>query len=58
MTDKNSVTLIAYFSKAVTTIDGGWRISFDVSADEAHAVMQLSELRDKIIQCAFIPVEE
>lgn len=50
------ITLQAAFAKATTTVDGGWNITFSVSQDEAQAVLQLSQMRDSLLQLAVIPV--
>lgn len=52
----NGVTLQAIFSKASTTVDGGWNITFAVSQDEAKAIMQLSQLREQLVQLAVVPI--
>lgn len=51
-----NVVLKAIFSKAQTTIDGGWIISFQVSQDEANQVMLLAALRDTLLQLAAVPI--
>lgn len=51
------VTFKAIFSKAQTTPDGGWNLTFSVSDDEAKQVMQVSQLRDTVLQLAVIPIE-
>ena len=53
---ENQFTLQAIFSKAITTVDGGWRISFDVDASESVTIAQLSQFRDTLLQLAIIPV--
>lgn len=42
---KDPVALEAVFAKATTTVDGGWRISFDCA--EQAAITELSKLRGK-----------
>jgi hypothetical protein len=51
------ISLQAIFSKATTTVDGGWVLSFAVSQDEAHTVTQITALREKLLQLAIIPLE-
>lgn len=51
------VTFQAYFKKALTTVDGGWDITFSVSANEGNQVLLASSLRDLLLQIAVIPVE-
>jgi hypothetical protein len=52
-----SLTFTATFARAATLVDGGWRISFDVSNEEAKALHILSELREHLLQIAVIAVE-
>lgn len=54
--DPDSITLTAIFSKATTTVDGGWRITFDVDQSEAQSILKLSVLRDQLFQMALIPI--
>jgi hypothetical protein len=42
-------TLQGVFSKATTTVDGGWRISFDVDEKQAKEITEISKLRDKTV---------
>lgn len=49
------ITFQGIFSKATTTVDGGWNVTFAVSQDEAQAVLQLAQLRDQILQLAVLP---
>jgi len=46
----DSIQLSAILVKAQTTIDGGWRVTFDVSQDEAPKIMLLTELREQLVQ--------
>lgn len=56
--DSLAVTLKAIFAKATTTVDGGWNLTFAVSADEAPQILQLASMRDMILQLAVLPAEE
>jgi hypothetical protein len=51
------ITFVALFSKATTTVDGGWSITFEVGQDEAIKVVQLAEFRGQALQVAVIPFE-
>ena len=51
------ITLSAIFSKATTTIDGGWNITFSVSQDNAEQVMQVAEFRETLLQLAVVPID-
>lgn len=55
--DEKALTFTVTFARATTLIDGGWRISFDVSNSEARALHILSELREHLLQIAVIAVE-
>ena len=48
--DQESITFNAIFSKATTTIDGGWNITFAVAQDEAHKVVNLAALRETLFK--------
>jgi hypothetical protein len=52
------ITLNAIFAKAATTVDGGWNVTLSVDASQANEIMQLTALRDSVLQCAFIPIDE
>ena len=39
------IVLDAIFNKATTTVDGGWRISFDCPNNEAQNISQISQLQ-------------
>lgn len=51
------ITLTAIFSKATTTIDGGWNLTLSVDQGEAQKIMQLTELRQSLLQVAFVPID-
>lgn len=51
------ITFLGTFFKASTLIDGGWRISFDIDSEQAAKVVQLSTLKDSLLQFAIIPIE-
>lgn len=51
------ITFLGTFFKASTLIDGGWRVSFDVDSQQAAKVVQLSVIKDSLLQFAIVPVE-
>lgn len=51
------ITFRAYFSKASTLVDGGWRISFDLSGDLGKVAAQVAALGGQDLQIAIVPVE-
>lgn len=55
--EEKALTFTAIFARATTLVDGGWRISFDLSNDEAKALHILSELREHLLQIAVVAVE-
>lgn len=54
---KFGLTFAGVFTKATTTVDGGWNVTFSVSQDEAKNILSLSAMRDTLLQVAVIPVE-
>ena len=52
-----SINLSAILVKAQTTVDGGWRVSFDISQDEAPKIMLLTELREQLVQLSVAVVK-
>lgn len=44
----------AIFSKAQTTVDGGWRITFDCGETEAEKITELAKLRGEEILIAVL----
>ena len=53
-----ALTFHAVLVRLTTTVDGGWRLSFDVPQTDADSVMKLSDLRDCELALAIAPVEE
>lgn len=51
------ITFLGTFFKASTLIDGGWRVSFDVDSQQAAKVVQLSVIKDSLLQFAIVPVD-
>lgn len=49
---QNNITLQVVFTKAVTTVDGGWRISFDCLESESEKIAKLASLRDQGLHIA------
>jgi hypothetical protein len=50
-----AITLSALLSKVQTMVDGGWRLTFDVTEADTVAVMQLSQLRDQVLAVSIAP---
>lgn len=55
--DHIGITFTALFSKATTTVDGGWNVTFSVNQEEADQIMELSQLRAIMLQVAVVPLE-
>lgn len=49
--------MTAILQRISTTADGGWRIAFDISADEAEKLATLSKYRQNLLQLAVVPVD-
>lgn len=44
------ISFNAMINRITTTIDGGWRVTFDVPQSETQSMMELSALRDENLQ--------
>lgn len=51
----DGISFPVIISQIRTTVDGGWKITFDVDASCAKEVLQLANYRQEIIQAAFVP---
>lgn len=49
------IALNALLFKVTTTVDGGWRMSFDVPDSDAAQVMQISQLRGMSLTMVIVP---
>lgn len=52
--DQKKLVFDAIFAKATTTVDGGWRLSFDVSQDEAENIAKLARLTSQALKLVVI----
>lgn len=52
---RKPIAVEAIFAKATTTVDGGWRISFDLPGYLSSTVAEISKLRDEAIKLVIIP---
>jgi len=41
-----AISFNAIFNKITSTIDGGWRVSFDVPASDSGSLLELAALRE------------
>jgi hypothetical protein len=53
---QDGITFQAIFQKFTTLIDGGYRVTFDVSQNDAQKLFQLSQVRESLLQIAVIPI--
>ncbi len=53
----DGIVIEGLISKIVTTADGGWNLTFSVNQDCVSQIMQLSSLRDDLLQMVLIPSE-
>jgi hypothetical protein len=54
-TDSDHINFKAIFNNARTVIDGGLRISLDLTPDQAQAMVDLIRLQGRILEVAIIP---
>lgn len=54
---KPVITLQGILSGIRTTVDGGWKLTFDIPQSEVSAIMKLSVLRDQTFAVAVVPSE-
>lgn len=52
------ITFPAILTKAATTVDGGWNLTFSVGGDQARTVLQLCQLRDTLVQVGIVQVTD
>lgn len=55
--DDIGITFLGTFYKASTLVEGGWRLSVDVDSQQASKIIQLSAIKDSLLQFAIIPVD-
>jgi hypothetical protein len=51
------IALIATFSKASTLVDGGWRVSFDLSEQSGPEVSELAKLKGQALYIVIMDEE-
>jgi len=49
--------LTAIFQSARTTVDGGWRISFDVDESQGEIISQIVKMKEQALHVVVIPKE-
>lgn len=54
----DGLSLVATLKKITTTVDGGWSITFDVPDSESMNILQLAQLRDRLLQLGAVPVPQ
>ena len=48
------VTFQAILNKITTTVDGGWRVTFDVSDSDSNAMLDLAKMRETTLQLGIV----
>lgn len=48
-------TFGAVINRITSTVDGGWRVAFDLPDSEKQAILKLAELRDRVLQVGIVP---
>ena len=54
MMEDDSASFSATLYQIKTTIDGGWRITFDVPSSDAEEIMKLSKMMGSLLQLGAI----
>lgn len=52
------IVVKAIFSKATTTVDDGWRISFDLATHDGMAVAEIAKLAQQGLQLVIMTEDE
>lgn len=55
--DKEGIVIDGLLSKITTTVDGGWKITFDLGSDMTEIVSQLSKMRDEYLRIVILKVD-
>lgn len=50
------ISFTATLFKIATETSGGWRVQFDIPESESESIMDLSKLREQLLQIAVIPI--
>ena len=51
-------TFQGVLTKITTTVDGGWRITFDLPANQSNQISELSSLRESALQIGLVPIPD
>lgn len=54
---KEPITVEAIFQKATTTIDGGWRISFDLSHADSQKISEIAQLANETLNLVIMTTD-
>ena len=54
----HEIILQAILYKLSSTIDGGWRLTFDVSQSDVEEIKKLASARDQLFQMALVEMDE
>lgn len=53
--EDQAISFRGVITKVSTTIDGGWKVTLDLSANESNEALELAKLRDQLIQFGAVP---
>ncbi len=53
---EQAITFEAIFSRATTTVDGGWNLTLSCNQSEVTKISQISAMRERVLQIAIIPI--
>jgi len=56
--EEDAVQLNLQLQAIRTTVDGGWRITFDCDSSQSQEIMNLSQYRDQLLTVAILPHPE
>ena len=52
------IAIQAIFAKATTLVDGGWRLSLDLSEDSSDQISKIADLKDEPLYITIITTEQ
>jgi hypothetical protein len=55
--DMKGISFGAVLVRIATTIDGGWRLTLDVSQSDAEEMLKLAKLRNQSFQIGVVPLD-
>jgi len=46
----------AILNRLTTTVDGGWKITFEIDNSETNTITELAKYKDAMLQLAIVPI--